>query len=277
MTVVAIEQYFPRDQRITKDNLAYRILPFGMRAFVWFMRPNAARDWMVRVSEKSIPAIWSGMMCRKRYIDEKLIELLGQINAVVNLGAGFDTRAYRLPALADTPVWEVDHLVNIKPKRVRLRKLFGEVPTHVKLVPIDFDREILATVLALHSYSEDKRTFFIWEAVTQYLTEIGLRTTFDFLAKAARGSRLAFTYIRKDFIDGQVMYGQEDAYKKYIVKDKIWLFGMDPDSVVSFLEAYGWRVIEHLGYEDLAERYVTPTGRELTSTPIERMVYAEKR
>jgi O-methyltransferase involved in polyketide biosynthesis len=30
-------------------------------------------------------------MCRKRYIDEKLIESVGQIDAVVNLGAGFDT------------------------------------------------------------------------------------------------------------------------------------------------------------------------------------------
>ena len=36
------------------------------------------------------------------------------------------------------------------------------------------------------------------------------------------------------------------------------------------------RLYEHLGYEELAERYVKATGRELTSKPIERMVYAEK-
>jgi len=36
------------------------------------------------------------------------------------------------------------------------------------------------------------------------------------------------------------------------------------------------RVLEHLGYEELAERYVKPTGRKLVSTPLERMVYAEK-
>ncbi|MFB0515365.1 MAG: SAM-dependent methyltransferase [Candidatus Neomarinimicrobiota bacterium] len=277
MTAVAIEQHFPADQRIIDDDLAYRILPFGMRAFVWLMRPDAARDWMVRASEKTLPGIWGGMMCRKQYIDEKLIESLGQINAVVNLGAGFDTRAYRQPALADVPTWELDHLANIEPKRIRLRKLFGAVPAYVKLVPIDFDREELGAVLAAHGYSVDKRTFFIWEAVTQYLTETGLRTTFDFFAKAARGSRLAFTYVRKDFIDGQVIYGQEDAYKKYVVKDKVWLFGMDPEGVTNFLAAYGWRVVEHLGYEELAVRYVKPTGRELTSTPIERIVYAEKR
>ena len=80
MTMVAIEQHFPIDQRIIEDDLAYRILPFGMRAFMWFMRPNAARDWMVRASEKAIPGIWGGMVCRKRYIDERLIDSLGQVS-----------------------------------------------------------------------------------------------------------------------------------------------------------------------------------------------------
>ena len=38
----------------------------------------------------------------------------------------------------------------------------------------------------------------------------------------------------------------------------------------------GWRVLEHLGYEELAEWYVKPTGREVLSTPLERLVCAEK-
>ena len=276
MAMVAVEQHFPGDQRIIEDDLAYRILPFGTRAFVRLMRPAVARDWMVRATEKSLPGIWGAMMCRKRYIDEKLVESIGQIGAVVNLGAGFDTRVYRLPALTEVPVWEVDQPENIEPKRDRLRKLFGEVPAHVELVPIDFDHEELDAVLASHGYSLDMRTFFIWEAVTQYLTETGIRATFDFLSKAAPGSRLAFTYVRKDFIDGNVMYGGEDLYKKYVVKDKVWLFGMNPESVTDFLDEYGWRGVEHLGYDELALRYVKPAGRELASTPIERMVYAEK-
>jgi methyltransferase (TIGR00027 family) len=192
-TMVAIEQHFPEDRRIVDDAVAPRILPLGMRADAWLMRVDPARDWMVRLTEKSLPGIWAGMMCRKRYIDEKLIESAGQIDSVVNLGAGFDTRAYRLPALADTPVWEVDQPENVEPKRARLRKLFGAVPPHVTLVPIDFDREELGAVLASHGYSAKARTFFVWEAVTQYLTEAGIEATFDFLATAARGSCLAFT------------------------------------------------------------------------------------
>jgi len=61
-----------------------------------------------------------------------------------------------------------------------------------------------------------------------------------------------------------------------LVKDKIWLFGMDPAKVDDFLGEYGWRVLEHLGYEELDERYVKPTGRNLQSMAIERIVQAEK-
>ncbi len=116
IVLAAIEQCFPTNQRILEGDLAYRILPFGMRALVRLMRPQFMRDWMIRAWDKSIPGIWSGMMCRKRYIDEKLAEAAGGIDAVINLGAGFDTRAYRLPALRGKPVWELDQQENIRPK-----------------------------------------------------------------------------------------------------------------------------------------------------------------
>jgi len=216
-------------------------------------------------------------MGRKRYIDDKVVEDgNGQVEAVVNLGSGFDTRVYRLPALSKVPVWEVDQPETIDAKQSRLKKVFQEVPTHVTLVPINFNREELGTVLASHGYVSDTKTFFIWEGVTQYLTEEGIRATLSFLAKAPAGSRLAFTYVPKDFIDGKVLNGQEYLYKKMLLKDKSWFFGMNPEEVADFLGVYGWRVLEHLSYEELAERYIKPTGRELLPMAIEWMVYAEK-
>jgi hypothetical protein len=46
--------------------------------------------------------------------------------------------------------------------------------------------------------------------------------------------------------------------------------------VADLLSRHGWRVVEHPGYDQLAERYVKPIGRTLAATPSERMVYAEK-
>ncbi len=275
--IVAIEQHFPEGARIINDDLAFQMLPFGVRAYVWLSRFSWTRDWMVRAGEKKAPGAWAMALCRKRYIDDKVVEaVVEQAETVVNLGAGFDTQAYRLPALANVPVWEVDQPDNIDAKRSRLKKVFGEVPAHLTLVSIDFDSQDLGAVLASHDCAVDARTFFILEGVTQYLTEAGIQETFDFLAKAPAGSRLVFTYVRKDFMDGKVFYGHEFLYKKMLLKDKIWLFGMDPEDVADFLGGYAWRVLEHLGYEELAEVYVKPTGRKLESLALERVVYAEK-
>jgi len=273
--MVAVEQYFPAQQRIITDDLAGPVLPFGARMLVAAMRPAFARDWMVRATERAFPGLWSGMMCRKRYIDDVLIATAGEIDAVVNLGAGFDTRAYRLASLAHIPVWEVDQDAIITAKQARLRQRFGKLPAHVALVPIDFDAEALGPALIARGYTQDRPTFFIWEAVTQYLGEPGLRATLDVLATAPRGSRLAFTYVLKDFLDGRNLYGQARLHERY-VKSNIWLFGLDPKDVSAFLAPYGWRVNEDFGYDELAERYVIPTGRSLASSPIERVVCAER-
>jgi methyltransferase (TIGR00027 family) len=276
IAIVAVEQNFPRNQRVIVDDFAHWLLPFAARVLVWMTRLNFARNWILRMTEKSFPGLWGAMICRKRYIDQKLIESVDKIDAVVNLGAGFDTRTYRLPALSGVPVWEVDLPENIERKRAVLRKVFGRLPEHLTLVGIDFDHQDPGAVLEARGFSLTKRTFFIWEAVTQYLTQRGVTITFELLAKAPAGSHLAFTYVRKDFLTGQNVYGQQGLYNRYVVRDKIWLFGMEPEGVASFLETYGWRVVEHLGYEELNERYVKPTGRQLAVMAIERMVYAEK-
>jgi methyltransferase (TIGR00027 family) len=273
---VAIEQCLPKDERIIDDRYAPLILPTAMRVFVSLARAHFVRDLIFQAGEKTTPGIWAGVLCRKRYIDDKLAESMDQIHAVVDLGAGWETRPYRLAALAATRIWEADQPENIEAKRNHLRRLFGKQEARVKLVPIDFDRENLPEALALHGYRAEDQTFFVLEAVTQYLSESGVRGTFAFLSRAATGSRLTFTYVRKDFIDGRERYGQEILYRRYVTPRRLWFFGLDPEEIANFLASYGWRLIEHYSYEELAERYVKPTGRVLASTPIERIVYAEK-
>ncbi len=273
-SLVAIEQYFPEGERIIVDNLAHRLIPSG-GVFLKMMRFNLVRDWMVKVTEKTFPGLWSCMMCRKKYIDEKLINSVNDMEAVVNLGAGFDTRSFRLPELSHIPVWEIDQPKNIETKKKQLDKIFESIPSNVKLVSIDFDHEDISIILKSHGYSINKRTFFIWEGVTQYLTEDGIRATFDFLTKAAPGSLLAFTYVLKDFIEGHNMYGWDKMYKEYVTNN-IWIFGMEPETWPSFLKEYGWQVIEDISYEEIADKYVKPTGRKLASTQVERMIYVKK-
>jgi methyltransferase (TIGR00027 family) len=181
-----------------------------------------------------------------------------------------------MASLSALPIFEVDLPENIALKRAKLQELYGEVPGSVCLVPLDFEHQDLAAVLAEHGYRADQRTFFVWEGVTQYLTEAGVRKTFDFLAKAASGSRLVFTYVRQDFIDGVNLYGAERAYRQFRVKQEVWHFGLVPERIGDFLAEYRWREVEQLGSQECVERYIRPAGRDLAVSELERLVYAER-
>jgi methyltransferase (TIGR00027 family) len=275
-SVVAVEQYYSQEQRLVQDELAYQFLPPGVKLIVRLARWRPARQLLINLSEKSAPGIWGSQLCRKRYIDDKLRATIDEIEAVVILGAGLDTRAYRIAELAKLPVFEVDLPENSAYKRARLHNLYGEVPHTVQLVPIDFERQDLETAMAGHGYHSQRRTFFVWEGVTQYLTEAAVRQTFDFLARAAYGSRLVFTYVRQDFLDGVNLYGAASLYRRFRVKQQLWHFGLLPEQVASFLDAYGWRELEHMGSREFLARYIRPSRRDIAVSELERSVYAEK-
>ncbi len=198
--LVAVEQYEPQAQRIIDDPLAAKILPRGYQFFLKALRFSWLRNWMNNLSEKQIEGASSAFLCRKRYIDETIVAAVGNgsVTAIVNLGAGYDTRAYRLPALATVPVWEVDQPVNIEAKQKCLHRALGKIPSHVTLVPINFMTQDLGDLLNKHGYAGDKKTFFIGEAVSQYLMETAVRQTFTYLSQAPTGSQLTFTYVPKD-------------------------------------------------------------------------------
>ena len=277
MSVVVVEQQTPESRRLVQDGLALRFLPPGIKFLASLTHLSPVRTLLFNASEKRAPGVWGSVLCRKRYIDEKLLEAVhAGVDAVVILGAGLDTRACRLPALAALPVFEVDLPENIAYKRARLDELYGSVPAAITLVPFDFESQGLGNVLASLGFRNEGRGFFIWEAVTQYLAEAGVRKTFDFLAHAGAGSRLVFTYIRQDFVAGAARYGLEALYQAYRVKRQLWRFGLEPEQVAAFLGSYNWRELEQVGSHEYNLRYLQPISRSLPVTEIERAVYAEK-
>lgn len=277
MVLAAVEQYEPVRRRLVDDDLAGSFLPPALRAFTRTTRWSVARRLLIRATERSGPGLWANLTCRKRYIGDKLTQALADIDAVVILGAGLDTKGYRLARHSAIPVFEVDLPVNIERKRSVVRRALGTAPDSVHLVPVDFERDDLAAELARHGHLSTHRTFFVWEGVTQYLSADGVGSTFEFLRSAAPGSRLAFTYVRSDFIDGTNRYGAESLYRRFRVRSRLWQFGLDPERVTAFVEPYGWQLTEQAGPDYLIEHYISPSGRNLTASQVEWTAFAEKR
>lgn len=276
MVLAAVEQNEPPARRLVDDDLADLFLPAPLRWLVGASRLTPVRRLMIRGSEWAGPGLWANLACRKRFITDKIAEARNDINAVVILGAGLDTRAYLLNRQIRIPVFEVDLPVNIARKAKTVRRVLGGPPLSVRLVALDFERDDLLTALAEHGYLPDYRAFFICEGVTQYLTEDGVRRTLDGLRAAAPGSRLVFTYVRRDFIDGTNRYGTRTLYRNVRQRKQLWHFGLEPDEVADFIGEYGWRLIEQAGPDELVARYVRPTGRKLKASQLEWSAYARK-
>jgi len=187
-----------------------------------------------------------------------------------------DTLAYRNQQLVNVRVYEVDLPEIITYKTQKVRQIYQKLPANITYVPIDFETQTLDAVLTAQGYLLDQKTFFVWEGVTQYLTEAGVRATFDFLAQASAGSRLVFTYVQKDFIDGINKYGLDTFYQRVRVNNQLWHFGIRPPEVSPFIAPYGWKVIEQVGAAEFRLRYVQPAGRSEPVSEVERAVYAEK-
>ncbi|WP_123026159.1 SAM-dependent methyltransferase [Mycolicibacterium stellerae] len=277
MVEAAIEQYEPPERRLVDDDLAASILPAGQRAVVRAMRWPLLRRLTISAGEKAVPGSWALISCRKRFIDDRLDEALQDVDAVVVLGAGMDTRGLRLARRSDIPVFEVDLPVNVARKNAALRRAIGPIPASVRLVPLDFERDDLVGTLTEHGYQTDARTFFVWEGVTQYLTEDAVRTTLAALQAAPTGSRLVFTYVRADFIEGRNMYDAAVLYKRFRQRRQVWKFGIDPDEIAEFVGTYGWRLVEQAGPDYYLRHYIRPTGRNLAASDLEWSAYCAKR
>ena len=124
-----------------------------------------------------------------------------KIKTVVNLGAGSDTRLYRLSEAQNISAWEVDQAVNIDAKRKAIEKALGVIPQyHVKQVSINFiNRGDLEDVLKRHGYLGNEKTFFIWEAVSQYINEAAVQKTFDFFSKVPSWKSISVYLCTKRF------------------------------------------------------------------------------
>jgi methyltransferase (TIGR00027 family) len=276
--IAACEQHLPAHQRLFDDPDAARLLPAGQRLVVGACRWKPVHRLLMRATDSKAEGLWASLLCRKRYADDKVREALKDgITQFVFLGAGLDTRAHRLVAPAVARAFETDLPANIAYKRRRLTEIHGRLPDAVTLTAVDLEADDLTAALSTAGLNWNAPVMVVWEAVTQYLTEDTVRRTLARLTAAAPGSRLIFTYLRRDFLDGTRDYGAAAARREFVTRRRVWHFGLLPEETPALLREFGWTEREHVGPIEYAERYLRSLGRDLTVSPIERFVYADRR
>jgi methyltransferase (TIGR00027 family) len=129
---------------------------------------------------------------------EELVEdaLATGVDQYLLLGAGLDSFGVRRADLADRlRVYELDHPTPQAVKRERIIRARGSIPSHLELVPIDFEKTTIAEALASSSHDATKPSTMSWLNTIAYLTEDATVASLRGLGEVgAPGSRLIFNY-----------------------------------------------------------------------------------
>jgi len=267
-----IEQYQPEGSRLFTDPLIKFLVGAPTRVL---MQLAILRKLTIAQTDAIAAGIYGIQVCRTRYMDEAVLEALSQgIEQVVILGAGLDTRAYRLPGIERAKVFEVDLPAAQYSKKQKIQKALGKLPGNVSFIPIDFDTQSLQAAFQGTVFTPESRAVFIWEGVSQYLTEKAVRQSLDFVGSAACGSLLVFTYVLKSIIERRSDIPNANQLMDMVGRDAPWLFGLEPTRVPDFLEPYHLKVTSDVGNAFFQEHYLIPAGRHLVVFEGERIVKA---
>lgn len=187
------------------DPLASELLPRWMASLVTVPRRlgSAANAYRLSVRAATFGLVDHNVL-RTEAIDAHLLRALRSgIRQLVILGAGLDARAWRLQALEDATVFEVDHPATQRYKRERVA---GKTPpTDIRYVAVDFESERFSERLQSEGFRPREPSIWIWEGVAMYLPVEAVNETLRQLTSlAAEGSTLVMTYR----MPGQLPFGR---------------------------------------------------------------------
>lgn len=175
-------------------------------------------------------------------LDDALAERA--IPQVVILGAGLDGRAWRLAALADRYVCEVDRPGSQLDKLERAAALPADRAPH--FAAVDFGRDRLPVALAAAGHQVDVPTAWVWEGVVPYLTSDQVAATVNEVAAcSAPGSRLIVNYQAPSLLGDvtrKVIGWVAATQRSNPWATEPWRSAWTPESMAALLAANGFTV-----------------------------------
>jgi len=268
----AIEAEKPEAERMFYDPYARLFVPGGIG---W-----SISKWIIEsgLYERMAPGAAAYILLRERYIDDFLKgQLVDRLEQVVMLGAGYDTRTFRIPGIEKTRVFELDESATQDRKKEKLRKVVDPVPSFVTFIPVNFNTQSLAERLQSGGYDEHAKTLFIWQGVTYFLTKEGVDRTLAFISEhSGTGSTVIFDYMYNEIFQDETRSDVKALRRASRISGESYLFGIDRGQIGPFLNQRGFEEVQNMTLEDLKQKYFTgknagrvvPTGIAIASAKV---------
>ena len=274
----AVAAQDPDEKIRNPDHLAIKLLPPNFWAF-GFLHKDYAR------SKQGInffrAAGYYTVNASTKHIDG-LLQKFSQngLQQVVNIGAGYDSRPYRMgDQMPGVHFFEIDLPANSAAKQAAIQNVFGQLPANVTYVRVDYRNRHFINTLKKAGYDEKLKTLFIWEGVTQFMDEKIVDTTLRYIAQRTNPkNKLVFSYIPAEFVRGE--YGKMGWVRFRELRARStgepWKFGIPHKKTGEFFDRRGLKVIADLGAKELAGKYLIRSDGKLDGkpTPYVRIAYA---
>ncbi|HEX4419450.1 MAG TPA: SAM-dependent methyltransferase [Kofleriaceae bacterium] len=208
---------------------------------------------IARRYDARFPAMELWLAVRVAYLDRLVGIAVDRLGArqIVILGAGYDTRAARLPR-AGVRFFEVDHAATQAEKRSRLAALAGYPLEAATYVACDFEHDDPIDQLRGAGLDTAAPALVIWEGVVPYLTEAAVRATATRLAaELDPRSLVAFDYVGKNFAAGTGI-SAVDLEARSMVGELGEPIRFGTDDILPVLYDCGFRWVRSLDFNELA-------------------------
>jgi methyltransferase (TIGR00027 family) len=251
-------------RRLFSDPFAFALLSDSYRMIARMAHLPLLGKLVYALLDLGWPYSRSSAVVRTRAIDDLVRDAIRSgARQLVLLGAGLDSRGSRLEEAVEIEVFEVDHPATQRVKRERLHICMGTLPTNIRYVPVDFERDALEAKLIESGYNPAVQTVVVWEGVIDYLTESAVQSSLAVLARLlAPSSLLIFTYTHKGALDGSKAFRGARRWRSLSsVFGEPFLFGFNPDTLSEVLKPHQFRLQSDASTEEIAKRYCPPLGR----------------
>jgi methyltransferase (TIGR00027 family) len=229
------------------------------------------RGLVLRVANRRIPGAYTYEIARTKFIDEVVLDAVAAgLDELILLGAGFDSRPYRLALqLHGVRVMEVDHPASQVSKRKHIRRLLGREPEHVAYVPIDFNTEDLDATLAAAGHERTARTLFVWSGVSPYLPEESVAETLSWVGEHGDPpAAIVFDAVWAEVVDGSRDYpGAGEARKGAAEAGEPFRWGIPEGRAEETLSRFGLQAERALDPVEARAAYLKRSDGTLHDPP----------
>lgn len=271
---------------IAKDFLSpeeYQAISANMANGINFFSPKMAEQlkgndagilkWVTQIQLSPTP------LARAAYAEKVVLnELKLGTQQYVILGAGLDTFAWRYPSLTDVTLFEIDHPATQKFKLERLQQAGYELPSHLKLVAMDFTKELSLEKLIAAGFDSSKKTVFSLLGVTYYLTAIELQQMLHvFFKDLPQGSSIVFDFADENLFSKPGIFNRvQHMVQMAQASGEPMKFATSISGLEKLLSEEQLLIYEHLSPQDIQNQFFANRHDDLQAFETIHYIHAVK-